>query len=1416
MNQYNTEQINTACYERIQDFWISGLQNCPYADIRLPIGNLEFHIVGNHLESSVNDEQTELNRQTGFVVFYINQIPFYGGTAELSEGDILYTGYYSLAFFKDVIEISGDIHEAEISLFEVQGEELPFEGYPFYKKSPRIIYRTPEEKIEIKQPPQKREMSGSSLAQMIVPSVATAAFTVIMGVFMKTGPYIYMSIGMTVITVIFSVKNYFSERKETIKENKLRDEHYTNYLLGIREDIRKKRMDEREALDYMSPDANAIESGIRHFNNRLYERSIMDDDFLKVCLGFRVGNSKVAVTYGRDEIDPKEDALVKAAKAVAEDFKDINKQPVNVNLRKANLGIVGSRENVHEQLKLLMQQLTFFQSYHDLEIVLIHDESYREEFAYMRWYPHLRMHAINVIGEIYADNGKEILSSLQQVLKDRQQKTEEKKEEQVFKPHLLFIIDEPKLVLNHPIMEYLQKKTDRNGFSVIYTTDIRANLPENMGTVWMLENTEDGRLLLEEGERKNITFQLQHIHNLNLEWEARKLAAIIHEEGVTSRIPEGVTFFAMYGIKHPEELHSEQRWKKNQSHKSLAVPLGLRAEDDIVELNLHEKAHGPHGLVAGTTGSGKSEIIQSYILSLAVNFHPHEVGFLLIDYKGGGMANLFTKLPHLLGTITNLDKAESMRAMASIKSELARRQRIFSDNNVNHINGYNKLFKLGKVEEPLPHLFLISDEFAELKKEQPEFMSELISTARIGRSLGIHLILATQKPSGVVDDQIWTNSKFKLCLKVQDEGDSKEMLKTPDAANITQAGRAYLQVGNNEIYELFQSAWSGASYSEEEKEEEKEDDRVWILNELGQGQLLNKDLGGTVESNKIKETQLDVIVKYLHDIYEQEHAVEVKKPWLPSLPVQMLSPYTEVVQDSASFTVGDYTLGIGMADIPEAQTQTEVVIDFIKNGHLLYMASAGYGKSVFLANLLIGLAMKNAVRNLNFYILDIGNSALIPLKMLPHTADYMGMDDTEKVLKFRHIIEQEMADRKKKFAQAMAQNITVYNEMTEEKLKVILIAIDNYDAIREVDEDMEYFIQKVSRDGAGLGIFLVVTMTRSGAMRSSVMNNFKEKIAGYNYDDTENRALIGRSDISVPEDKKGRAVIKLEDVNLMQLYIPVSCDTELVYTENIKNLIKRISDASTEKRAVGIPVLPDELFYEQLQGYPEYKTEDISRVPIGIETENLNVQYMETRKNPGLIIGGSQTGRTNCIQNALQYLSGQEIYLFDNSSMALVEYQGKDNIHYAADVSGYNSLLDEIEQEVERRKEEYEEAKLDQLNLIPRQFSEQQPPIFVVIDIVQQLYDLLDGEDQAERLDMLAEAKDWGILLIVTAELRIQTFKGSLFNLLGNLKCGIVLGSIRDQDQFSTGGLREDNHDIRFAYNCFNGNVKKIMLPKNV
>lgn len=256
----------------------------------------------------------------------------------------------------------------------------------------------------------------------------------------------------------------------------------------------------------------------------------------------------------------------------------------------------------------------------------------------------------------------------------------------------------------------------------------------------------------------------------------------------------------MFGVGRIEDLNIAERWRSNDPVTSLAVPIGIGTDGAEFMLDLHQKYQGPHGLVAGTTGSGKSEFLLTYVLSLAVNFHPDEVAFLLIDYKGGGLAGAFDDLqnqihlPHLIGTITNLDGAAINRSLISIQSEVLRRQKIFNDakslagEGTMDIYSYQRLYRSGVVKEPMPHLFIISDEFAELKQQQPDFLDQLVSIARIGRSLGVHLILATQKPAGVVTDQILSNTKFRVCLKVQDRADSMDMLKRPEAAELRETG----------------------------------------------------------------------------------------------------------------------------------------------------------------------------------------------------------------------------------------------------------------------------------------------------------------------------------------------------------------------------------------------------------------------------------------------------------------------------------------------------------------------------------------------------------------------------------------------------------------------------------------------------
>ena len=384
------------------------------------------------------------------------------------------------------------------------------------------------------------------------------------------------------------------------------------------------------------------------------------------------------------------------------------------------------------------------------------------------------------------------------------------------KPWYILVIEDSAVLENEPIAKYLLDTKHDYGITTLLLANRAEDLPNacecviaNRGGALTMYHTREG------AESAGI-IQPDLVSREELERFARSLANIeVNEIEIGGEIPSAVTFFDMYGIERLDEFRVEERWKRNRTYENIQALIGQKSGNQPCYLDVHEKYHGPHGLVAGTTGSGKSETLQTYILSLALNFSPYDVGLFIIDYKGGGMANLFDGLPHMLGQISNLSGSQVHRAMVSIKSENLRRQRIFNENGVNNINLYTTLYKNGEATVPVPHLFIIIDEFAELKREQPDFMRELISVAQVGRSLGVHLILATQKPSGTVDDNIWSNSKFRLCLRVQDRQDSMDMLHKPDAAYLTQAGRGFLQVGSDEVYEQFQSGWSGAAYDED-------------------------------------------------------------------------------------------------------------------------------------------------------------------------------------------------------------------------------------------------------------------------------------------------------------------------------------------------------------------------------------------------------------------------------------------------------------------------------------------------------------------------------------------------------------------------------------------------------------------------
>ncbi len=704
-----------------------------------------------------------------------------------------------------------------------------------FHRSPRQIHKIEDDVVEIEAPPQPKPLQKKPLGLVIGPSM-TMALPMLLGcimsifssraaggsrsAFMYTG--LITAVSSALIGAIWTLINLHIDKKRNREEEMHRFEAYGEYLVKCSNLIKEKYEKNIRSLNEMYVSAGEC-CGYNADTPVLWNRNSNHEDFLSHRLGKGNMPFQVRVDIPKERFTLINDSLAEKPAMIRDSFKELQDVPLCVDLKEHRMiGIVGGpkKKGAVEVMHGLVAQLAASNCYTDVKLAFIYDEDEdsADEWEYMRWLPHVWSddRKTRYIAKNSVEAG-DVLFELTTILRTRAENREHSagRKDKLPLPQFVIFLSHPELLEGELITKYITDEGNRDVTTVILT-DNYENLPNECEYIIQNDEAFRGMYGVEDDmeDRKPVVFDA--ISNRQLETLARTLAGIrVHETQSGGDIPSSLTFLDMYGVRRLEELDVLKRWRKNRTYDSMKALIGQKAGGSGLYLDIHEKYHGPHGLIAGTTGSGKSETLQTYILSLALNFSPDDVGFFIIDYKGGGMANLFNGLPHMIGQISNLSGNQVKRAMVSIKSENNRRQRIFNEHGVNNINLYTRLYKNNEAKIPVPHMFIIIDEFAELKREEPDFMRELISVAQVGRSLGVHLILATQKPSGTVDDNIWSNSKFRLCLRVQDRQDSNDMLHRPDAAYITQAGRCYMQVGNDELFELFQSGFSGAPYDDE-------------------------------------------------------------------------------------------------------------------------------------------------------------------------------------------------------------------------------------------------------------------------------------------------------------------------------------------------------------------------------------------------------------------------------------------------------------------------------------------------------------------------------------------------------------------------------------------------------------------------
>ncbi|NCC44481.1 MAG: type VII secretion protein EssC [Clostridia bacterium] len=699
-----------------------------------------------------------------------------------------------------------------------------------FHRVPRNMDPIIENEIEIEPPPNEQKLKQRSLLLTIGPSM-TMAIPMMLGcllavyasrqnggtssVFMYTG--LVTAISAALIGSIWGIVNLRSAKKENEKEKKKRQKAYEEYLQEQERKIQLCFEQNKAVLQKMYPSA-LTSSTYDDKSLYLWNRNITHRDFLYERIGIGILPFQCEIKVAKPRFTVEKDPLADHPQTIKNRYSYLSEVPVGIDLKKQQLiGVIGGREKkgAFQISRILLTQIAANNCYTDVKICVVYNHKNSVEAQSMdciKWLPHVWSADRKV--RYVADNQldmTEVFYELASVIRSRAENKSDRGDNIL--PYYVLVVTDPKQLEGELISKYLLHPKEEYGITTILLAERYEDLPNSCE--YIIQNDTYFQGMYSVGTQKNDqeSIAFDHIDEKTMETFARKLSRIeVNQLETGGEIPNVLSFFDMYGIKNIDDLQIENRWRKNRNYDSMRALIGQKSGGADCYLDIHEKYHGPHGVIAGTTGSGKSETLQTFMLSLAINFSPDDVGFFIIDYKGGGLANQFEKLPHLMGNISNLSGNQVHRAMVSIKSENRRRQRLFNENGVNNINQYTHLYKDGEIKTPIPHLLIVIDEFAELKNEEPDFMKELISVAQVGRSLGVHLILATQKPNGVVDDNIRSNAKFRLCLRVQDRQDSTDMLHKPDAAYITQAGRGYLQVGNDELYELFQSGYSGAEY----------------------------------------------------------------------------------------------------------------------------------------------------------------------------------------------------------------------------------------------------------------------------------------------------------------------------------------------------------------------------------------------------------------------------------------------------------------------------------------------------------------------------------------------------------------------------------------------------------------------------
>ena len=585
----------------------------------------------------------------------------------------------------------------------------------------------PSEIIEIQEPPNIGDMPMVNWLSFLPMLVTRSAYSAVFP-----------------LTSVFST---FLQKKKYRKSREVRQEKYEKYLADVKARIEKNRDDQFISLEESNHETRVCYDIATKRERTMWERNPEDDDFLKVRIGKGDITTSFKIKFPDNVLKMYDDELEEQGENLGQGNQVIEGAPILCDIaNNLSVGIIGNRENAVNIARNMIVQIATTHPYTDVRLVTMFSKKEQKQWDFIKWLPHSfdeKRESRYMANDVF--NAAALDKKVDEELKGRkpQKDQSEKKNENI--PFYLFVISDPELVEDSEIEKYLNENKVGMGIGVIYVYNKLEELPKSCNLI--IETTSEENVFFDKsniGEKQKFEIDKFTIEKANK--FARSLAPVrLAEKKSDEKMPTCITFLEGYGVQKAEDLPIWKNWNNTNPAKAVAVPIGIKSNGEKFVFNIMYgsdflRYHGPFGIVAGTNGSGKSEMMQSWILSLATKFSPQELSFIIIDYKGTGMLLPFQNLPHLAGKISNLD-GNVKRNIIALNKEMKRRQAIF--NKVGIIpQDIKEYYKRGfhKTYQPLPITILVVDEFAEIKKNLPEFVPVLESLFAVGRSLGIFAV----------------------------------------------------------------------------------------------------------------------------------------------------------------------------------------------------------------------------------------------------------------------------------------------------------------------------------------------------------------------------------------------------------------------------------------------------------------------------------------------------------------------------------------------------------------------------------------------------------------------------------------------------------------------------------------------------